>query len=479
MATVTNPYVRGTIKDGGLKIQPPNADGETIVVGISSSGVAGTTYSYAGSETNSVVSELGVGDGVDAVTKQLVESEGRTTRFRKTAPSTAGTAGSVVNVGGGPVITLTGTPNVGANVIIAIQTGGTIGTSTFRFSLDGGDTYSAVYSTASTFLLPHGVTANLAAGTYVAGATYTWTDTGPKMTSANISDAMDDIIAGVYTPAIVRIAGIPANDADLVTIATMLKSKQLVARARGKFFMIIVSGPESSVATTATQVAALDEWGITIAAGFAEISNSTTGAIEKKSAADVIAPRAARNPVSVQLIRTKADDRPEAFGSVVRLVPAGAAASTGYHDEAATPVGALGRLTVLTSVVGQPGFYVNRAFTMAANGSDFQDFSNAMVMLKAARLFQFYQFRNLGVRIFTNPTTGFISRAQRGAIEQEASEFLAVGLAQDIPSAANVKVYINPSENILSTGVFKAKFSIVPFAYAHAIEWEGSFVLNF
>jgi hypothetical protein len=65
----------------------------------------------------------------------------------------------------------------------SFTTTGASGTATFRYSLDGGDTYSATYATAATFLLPSGVTANMAAGTYVISTTYTWTDTAPALTS--------------------------------------------------------------------------------------------------------------------------------------------------------------------------------------------------------------------------------------------------------------------------------------------------------
>lgn len=75
-----------------------------------------------------------------------------------TAVTSAGTAP--------PVVTLTGTPASAVSVIIAITTGGARGTAVFKWSSDGGATYTSTVTTGATNVLgATGLTANFATGT--------------------------------------------------------------------------------------------------------------------------------------------------------------------------------------------------------------------------------------------------------------------------------------------------------------------------
>lgn len=88
----------------------------------------------------------------------------------------------VVNTGGGPAVTATGTPTgtptngSSFDFRIEITTGGVLGTSQFRWSINGGSTWEAsgVATAASVVLGTTGITANFAAGTYILNATYDW-----------------------------------------------------------------------------------------------------------------------------------------------------------------------------------------------------------------------------------------------------------------------------------------------------------------
>lgn len=66
-------------------------------------------------------------------------------------PLTGSTMGAVTSSGTSPpTVTLAGTPNGAHNLQIDVVTGGAAGTATFRFSVDGGSTWSATY------LIPNG-----------------------------------------------------------------------------------------------------------------------------------------------------------------------------------------------------------------------------------------------------------------------------------------------------------------------------------
>lgn len=102
-------------------------------------------------------------------------------------PAAAETMGAVTESGTSPPdVTLSGTPDGAFSLVIEIQDGGTLGTATFRFSTDGGLTWSADIDTAASVELTDptvdsqigvngstGLTAAFAAGTYNADNKYT------------------------------------------------------------------------------------------------------------------------------------------------------------------------------------------------------------------------------------------------------------------------------------------------------------------
>jgi hypothetical protein len=104
-------------------------------------------------------------------------------------PLTGSTMGAVTSSGSSPpTVTLAGTPSGPWDLVIDIQTGGALGTATFKFSVDGGVTWSAeITTTASTGVNvladtaidslvgnngSTGITATFASGTYNADNVY-------------------------------------------------------------------------------------------------------------------------------------------------------------------------------------------------------------------------------------------------------------------------------------------------------------------
>jgi hypothetical protein len=94
-------------------------------------------------------------------------------------------------------VTATGAPNDDYNSLqIAIVVGGTIGTTgiTLTYSLDNGATVSApqALGTATSFTVPNtGVAFAFAAGTVLAGQTETTACTGPRMSTTDVTNALE------------------------------------------------------------------------------------------------------------------------------------------------------------------------------------------------------------------------------------------------------------------------------------------------
>lgn len=105
-----------------------------------------------------------------------------------TVPSQTGTAASITVplVATGttpPALTLTGTPNSVYDFVIQITTGGARGTAVFKWSSDGGNTFTSNVTTAATNSLGGtGITANWPVGTYTNDNQYVLTNTLPTVT---------------------------------------------------------------------------------------------------------------------------------------------------------------------------------------------------------------------------------------------------------------------------------------------------------
>lgn len=458
-----------TIRDGGLGLIG-SSTGQSFKVGSSTSGTAGTFYSFAGTDVQTVFDTLGEGPLPHAVAKHLIHSEGQPVVAYKQAPTTAGTSTAVTQTGSGPLVTLTGAPNDQYDAIVKIITGGAIGTSTFQYSLDGGDTWSVVYATAATFLLPSGVTANMAAGTYVVDTTYAWTDTAPTMTTADVGAAMDAIIASAYDGEFVHILGQTADAASCLTMATLVATKVTAAWAAHRYFFAVMEAPAVAPSGLATSFAAFESKGVVVVGGFAEIIDDKDSNIYKRSIARSIAPRIARNPIAVAIARDAADSDLDPLSDVVRLVPDGAAASTGYSDAATDPTLNNARFTTAMSFVGRGGYYpTGTGLTMASVTSDYQLIPYLRIILQAARAWYLYGLSNLGKRIRTNPDTGYIASAYGDAIEKAGESRIRAALGDAIEG---VRVLVNRTDAITATQTLRAKVRVVVGGYIITFDSE-------
>lgn len=449
-----------SIVDGGLGIVSPGPD-STFKIGSCSGGVAGTLYAFGPSAVQSVATTLGTGPLVDSVVHHLLES-GKPVYAYKATASTAGASTAVTQVGTGPAITLTGAAIDQSESSIKIVQGGVIGTSLFQYTLDGGDTWSEVYATAATYLLPSGVTANMAAGTYVVDTTYSWTDTAPAMTTTNVGDALDALIVSEYDGEFIHVVGQTADASTCATMAALLATKITSSRAAHKYWGIIFEAPAVDKAGLVTNFASFlaeDVWGV---AGFAEIINARTSLIQKRSVARVVVPRIARNPRAVQIFRDVGDSKLDPFPAIVKLVPQGAAASTGYHDEERTPGLQAARFTTCRTIATVPGFYASSAITMASNTSDYQDMAYRRIVLQAARIWYAHTVQDLGKRLRTDNETGFIDASFADSIETAGEEAIRAGLGDDIQ---DVRVLVNRADVLTSDPTLRATLRLTVGSY--------------
>ncbi|MDR7430758.1 MAG: DUF2586 family protein, partial [Armatimonadota bacterium] len=131
------PGVYPEIQDGGLGIVAPSGEGQRVVVGVSSQGPVNRVLAF--SDLAAVPGVLGTGPLARAVADQLAYGGGQVYAVR----AQADIAGSVAADSGNPsspAVTITGSPLDAYEIVVRIVRGGALGTATFTYSLDGGDT---------------------------------------------------------------------------------------------------------------------------------------------------------------------------------------------------------------------------------------------------------------------------------------------------------------------------------------------------
>lgn len=458
------------IRDGGLGLIG-SSDGASFKIGVSTLGTAGSFYSYAGTDVQKVFDDLGEGPLPHAVAKHLLRSGGKPVIAYKQAPSTAGSSGSITHVGAGPIVSVSsGTPSDQYDMQVVIVAGGAIGTSTFKYTMDGGDTFSEIFATAATYALPTGVTIGFAAGTYVLGDTYTWTDTAPTMTTTDVGTSMDAIIASAYAGEFIHILGQTADAASCATMAALVATKIASAWAAHRYLFAVMEAPAVAPSTLATSFASFVDKGVIVCGGFCELIDDKSSLIQKRSSGRVIAPRIARQPLAVAIARDVADSDLDPLPDVRRLVPDGAAASTGYYDAANDTTLNTARFSTLMSFVGRGGYYpTGTGLTMASTTSDFQLIPYLRIILQAATSWYQYALSNLARRLRTDKTTGFILPTFADSIQKAGERRIRAALGDAIEG---VQVLVNRADDVHATQTLKAKVRVVVGAYIITFDSE-------
>lgn len=467
MVAVPIPNAKTKVSSSGLGVIPAANDGETLLIGSCVGGVAGQVYTYRGPQTQLVKDQLVRGPLVEAGVRHLVYSGGRTTYLMKVTPTTAGASSAVTQSGGGPAVTVNGaTPNDAAQVVIKVTKAGPIGTSTVQISYDGGDTFGDTYATAATITSETGETINFAVGNYVAGETYAYTNTAPALTSGDIATAIDAYIArGGMDPELVRPVGYPALASDSATIATMLIGKIATAEAANKYPIMCMDLPPVDKATIIAAFANITSDWLIAFGGFCELTD-LNGRVNKRNVAHDMVPRIARTPVSIDPMR-KADDADiDALPGVRTLVPEGAAASTGYHDEASTPGLAAARISCAMHLNQIEGFFGN-FLTLASSSSDLGLVPLQRTMRKAQRAVYRWETKNLNKR-WRLKATGELSDLAAIAFQNAVQTFLEDVLAGDI-EPGTVRAAVVPT-NVATTNRIVFTLSLKPFGYSREIE---------
>lgn len=343
-----------------------------------------------------------------------------------------------------PVVGLTGTPNAYHNVRIEITTGGARGIAVFRWSVDGGTTWtSAVTTAAAVVLTGSGLTATFATGTdYATDNVYT----------AHSGKALRDR-------------------------ADMAKTKMTSAETASRYAFILLDAPPDM--SDAVLIAAMDTFEsvrVGIAAGPVRVISPISNRKLRRPFGWTAAARLAaidphRHPGEV------------AMGALADVTTTETSGSD-FRDERKTEVLDVKRFLTSRTHIGFAGAYCTRGRLMAPAGSDYAQVMNRRVMDKTCRIARLGGMRFMNAALPVNPSSSTVQAGLPGApgtldertardIEGYIGGLLNASLLAT-RQVSQVQVQVNRTDNILSTATLRMKVRVTPLAYAETIEQELS-----
>lgn len=395
---MTLPGVTVTIRDPGLVRGGPSSQ-TALVYGTSSSGTANVVKLY--SSPSAIVDEYTDGPLVEAALRTIKEG-GRPVAICRSDSSVAAANGTVSQTGGGPLPTLSGSATRRIDVILEILAGGTVGTATFRFSLDNGLTWSAARDTAASYALPGtGVTVTFTAGTYVAAERYTFTSRPAFYNATDISALQTAILATGRRFTFLHLAGTGAAS-DMVTLFAAVASMMTALENQFQYKRAIMSADadtDTDDATILTAWSAAISTRIAIMHSWAWLPSEIAlegGAFWKAPTAHVTAARQAGYLLSTDQART---DDP------VTDIPTGEdGAPLMGHDEFTNEAGYDdAQIGTLRTWPDRPGVFVSNLRLKSGPSSDFQYFQDGIIMDRACEIILSGLIDQVGRNIRTNP----------------------------------------------------------------------------
>ncbi len=474
---MTQPAVVITEQDGALGVLPPSDGKLYAVVGPATGGTANVPATYA--RVRDLVAAFTSGPAVEAAA-HFIDTYGRPVLFVKSAASVAGTVTAVTStaLGGTSVVTVTASPVPvdDYELILKIVAGGTIGVAgiTYQLSYDGGRNYLPVgaLGTATALVFPDsGVSFSFAAGTMIAGATFSARTTAPAANSSDFGSALDALAASSATWELAHIVG-PID----ATVFDLIETKFSGMFAAGKYHAWIGNTRMPTLAESeATYLGAMN----TIFASKAtKVGSLYSGAVKLTSA---VSGRKYKRPVAMATAAREASVSEEVdiadvnLGSLIGVSIRDANGNADEHDESLNPGLDDGRFGTLRTWDGLAGVYVNRPRIFSAEGSDFRLMPHRRVLNLAHAALRQYFIRRLNKPIRVNRTTGRILESEALEIEAGAISALTTVLLAK-PKASGVQFALSRYDNVLSSFTLTGTARVLPLAYPEFINLDVGFV---
>jgi hypothetical protein len=461
---MTIPYVKNTILDGAGGALALGSELH-VKIGVATSGDEETFAIYT--SPDAIETEFVSGPLAEAGAS-FIANTGLPVALIRIADSavTDGTLSAITKVGdhAGPTISNNSTAaNDAYELLVEIVLGGAVATATFKYSLDGGDTWSATIVTAATVnLTGSGISLAFAAGTYVAGNQYSATTTAPTYSADGLADALDVAFASSSAFRFVHIIGYASAASGTATSAaavqTIMNAKTTSAY---KYTYALIEAADDTDANIDTALASVSANRVACAAGFVEQISTLTQRLYRRHCAWPACEEIMRRPISVD-----AGFFADGFGAVSSVTSI-------ERDEFKTPLLDAARCITMRTWVGRQGFYITRGRMLATTGSDFADVVRRQVMDVACAISYDALLNFVNADLLLNAANGKVTEEEAQSIEAFVLGKLRAAVTAP-QHASDVGFTLDRNQDVLSTEILKSKTRILPKAYA--IHRERAFV---
>lgn len=457
------PDVMVSVRDGGLGLLAPTGSGAHAKVGVSSAGTVGEVAAV--SDIAKVPELFGTGPLCNALADSFMAGSRLIYAVRATG-DIQGTVGTVTKQGTGTgSVSVSGSPLDAYQARIEITRSGRLNSAAFRYSLDGGYTFSGEATVPQTgqYQIPGtGLTLTFTEGvsepenSFLKGDAYTFETTAPRASVSSVAAALDALLASGVQYEFIHVVG--ASDA---AAWASFASKAASAESAYRYIHILAEAAGPGAGQTVDQwvqglldaAASFSSPRVSVCAALVEVSDFLTGRRVQRNGAGIYAGRVSAVPVQRSPGRVMDGPLP----GIISLLPAGL--NDGHIaalDEA--------RFVTFRQYVGLSGYYVTNGRMMAEVVSDFRYVELRRVMDKACTLV----------------------RAAALAFEQaeatpEGLQALEAHLTAPLEAMAGAgeiasgRVVIPRDQDILGTSTLRAKVRIVPVAIMRTIEVEIGF----
>jgi len=469
--------------DGGVGGGGAVVEGRHAKIGVSQSGTNNVVTVQR--DPNAVATDFGEGPLADSLRQSLL-SGAREIYAVKADADVDGTVGATAaDAGNGGDGTLASGLSAGYSsplnaydAVVEIVDPGEQGVATFRYSLDGGDTWSQAITVPvgapGVYDIPNtGVKLSWADGTPVsfqAGDKWTFTCTQPTASSSSIIAAIDALLATPYVYEFIHVVGPGAS-----ALWTALQTKADALVVANKFLGIVVEwrGLNSGETVAQWQTAYLAEVAsfvgkhICVVVGRCNIVDPITLRQFETSAAGIICGRLSKIPVQAEAGRVADGPLPMIAGTSETdsgIRPVGAETYTSVIDDAYG--------TMLTTHPGKKGVFVNATRLSGGPGSDYQHFDRRRTMDKACRI----TLAKLIERV-NDEFAGDQSAldAVKNDVEGELKKQMRSGAR---PNVVAVGVTFPAGQDVLSSGILEVETWMVPVGHTRRLKNTLRFVVS-
>ncbi len=485
---MTQPSVNITEIDGALGVLPPTSSTLLALVGVATNGATNTPMAFG--TLSALKAALGGGPLVDAAAHYL-ERYGNPVLCVRVSAITAGTFpgapspfDAVAFVGDGtsvPTIASSATSDGDYEVRVDIVTGGQRGSAgiTYKYSLDGGRTYSKTFALGTNISIAIGTTGivfDLAAGTLVAGDYWTAAAYAPVPTAGAALSALNSLSASVQPWSLLHYVG-PVDQTIAGHLDGVMDTLRSLHKPRAWIGNVAVPEMDNDLTTPLdvsvyqpAVAAVMGSYETTygmICAGDVRFRSSLTGGYHRRPVSFLVAALAASVSEEINIADIN-------LGPLKSATVADASGNPECHDESVNWGLDDLRFCVLRTWPGYSGVYVNRPRLFSGETSDFQLLPHRRVMNLAHVALYAYFVRRLNAPIPVDKSTGYILESVAKELEAGAEAALRTVLGAK-PKASAWSVAVSRTDDILSTKTIHVTARVVPLGYAETIEIELGF----